>query len=303
MSSDKIWHVRIQGDKILGPFNEAQLVKMLKSGTIKTTHYLRNDVRTKGLWVLSTEIPGVSKYFEDRSRNAPSILANEEPKPPLQDSFQAHVPFEGANLQNPLENAWDLISQVQPVSSIAANSMDYWKNAAQSFGANLDRKEDSVLQTSGASAKKQVNKSVAKLLNDIEKEEDAKNQKEKKFSSSNLVLQLFVGFLVIVVGVVGTYGMIVVSKPLKLRWAADDALANLLNSAALYEAAVNSRLKDARDSDNLNKLEPSKIEQRLMINMEMAASELESIKSQMSPELREAWEMENLEKMLRAEHR
>jgi hypothetical protein len=78
-----------------------------------------------------------------------------------------------------------------------------------------------------------------------------------------------------------------VAKPYKLRWAADSALKRMM----YYDEAlrhVNNR-DDGRGKQRLD---------RIMDNMQSAAEELASIKRQMTPEARKAWEESKLEQVI-----
>jgi hypothetical protein len=272
MNPSQLWQVGTPTGKTLGPFSDQQIVQLTKDGKITRSHKLLHPERTKGEWVSAGKITALQKFFVQKASEG-SVPSTPQP-PSLEPSIDAQSFF-----SSDLSDWADL-----PAPTVVTNqhSSDYW-TAAGGFASASQQAGGDKSTASKPSSKKELS-TTEKYLQGLESEQRSAEENSKKESSSNLRIQIIAASVIIVLGVFGSYGAYVWSKPLKMRWAADNAFSEMINATAVAEAMSNSRLKSSEP------FKESATESYMWAKAEMAAAKLQSILDQMPPDLRADWQ-------------
>lgn len=302
MNTDKTWQVKSPNGEVQGPFTDAQILQLLKNGSVSALHELRNATRTKGAWVSATKIPGVAKILEGRAGN--NLPRTDPPNPP--SDFPSvglggspSVDLASLNLPSDIPN-WTA-SAPAPSHGMPATT-DYWVSAAQSLAGNSNASNARAESTkkSKDSLSGHSSLSANSLLEKVDREQRESEQKQRTQTASDYRMHITIGCCAVLLGIFGSYGAFVLSKPLKLRWAANDALSTMVNSMRLAEILEKQRLEKLARNGDRNLRSPSSSEVSLLESARSAAFELQSILDQMPPDLREAWQAEQIELLTRA---
>lgn len=295
MNTDNTWFVRSLGGKVLGPFTDSQILKMSKDGVITSSHELRNATRTKGAWVKATQISGISQFLEKKSSNAPpntDSTNSQELGPNSEGSGLSTIDFASLNLPSDIP-AWTTAPPSSPTGT--PGTSDYWMSTSPSLAASESRGQEHSKKKSGQPSTGHNPHSANHLLNKIEREQQQSAANEKKHSVQKTRMHIIICCSIILFGIFGSYGAFVLSKPLKLRWAADDAISTMVNSVKLAEALREARLAKYANTGNPDLRSPSAAEINLLDSARVAATELQAILDQMPPDLRKSWETEKIE--------
>lgn len=155
-----------------------------------------------------------------------------------------------------------------------------WQTVTDDFGELPAQKKRNAIKRRKALKKRKAH--------EAREEREAKESAEQSRNfKKKIAKRIAVGVLVVLFGPACFYTALTVSKPYKLRWAADRALKRMMYYTEALQH-VNNR-DDGREKQRRD---------RIMENMQSAAEELASIKSQMTPEARKAWEESKIEQAI-----
>ena len=237
------------------------------------------------------------EYFISRDSKVSGPFSKQQVLAGIKSKKLRKTDLVGTSANGPWQTVQDAVGTKTPKASTAKKPVE---SEAQNKQSNASAEEyddfwDDLPDPSAASSSPVAptlsNDYLAKAEAELKKRkvEEAAEQSEMHKAKK---LRIVICVLVVIFGVFGFFAALQISKPYKLKWAADTQLRRLMvNAAALEMLGGNLDERSRQRAYNHS------------AKMEIAAAELEMILGQMSPETREAWQASKMENAVMREMR
>jgi hypothetical protein len=232
------------------------------------------------------------KYFISQDSKVSGPFSKQQIRAAIKSKKLSKTDLLGTSANGPWQTVEDAMGTKKPKASTATKPVE---SEAQNKQGNASAGEtDDFGDLPAVRKRKLIKRRKALKKREAREEREERKVKEsaeqsrnfKKKIAKNIAAGLLVVFIIVV-----AFGVYRISMPYKLKWAASSALDRFILYSAKHESMWRSRLERGD-------LHGTEAEERTEEKMEEAAIELDLIKSQMSEELREEWELEQVDKLL-----